>query len=270
MFKVFKAFGIDTGDIQKIIFAKKLNRTPGNVDKPQRPKYDIKELPIPDHFYKLSDADSGNVIAAKARNYLINERFIDPESYPFYLSTGIVNSNDPKERALAKILVNRLIIPSFRNGIMVYYTARALDDSSKTRYIDASTPKTNVIYGFDKLHSSSKGPLLVAEGFFDAHHLKGVAVLGNGISKAQVDILNSSQRQKVVVPDKNKKGDSRKLAEQALELGWGVAFPLIGSCKDITNAIAKYGKLYVIDSIMKNVCYGNAADLATRNYYNLS
>lgn len=268
MYKIFRAFDISKEDIDKILFSKKINKTSNKSEKPQRQKVDIKELAIPDHFYKLSDADSGNVIATKAKDYLMNERLIDPDSYPFYLSTGIAGDS-VKDQANAKILINRLIIPSFRNNKMVYFIARALDDTMKTRYINPPVPKGNIIYGFDRLYNNAKGPLFVTEGFFDAHHLKGVAVLENHMTKEQIDILNSSSRNKVVVPDKNKKNDSQKLAEQAIGLGWGVSLPVIGSCKDITEAIKKYGKLYVIDSAMKNIFYGAAAELGLKNYYSL-
>lgn len=257
MSKIFNSFNIPRDQISSIVFKKKVAKT-GPAAKPKREKIAIKPIEIPNHFYKLNEADTDDLIAIKAREYLQN-RHIDPSSYPFYLSTGVSHTDDPADISLAKSLRNRLIIPSMRNNKMVYYIARSLDPNSKLKYLNASVPKTNIIYGFDKLYTNIKIPLFVQEGFFDAYHLDGVAVLQNKMTKDQIDILEKSPRMKVVVPDRH--GDSKKLAEQALDLGWGLAIPDIGACKDTNEAIIKYGKLYVIDSIMKNIKTGRAAEM---------
>lgn len=264
MDKTFKAFGIPKKIITQLIFSKKKDKNFKEFQKPQRLKQDIKEIEIPDHFYKLSDADDNNIIANNAKKYLIEKRFINPSTYTFYLSTGITNNNDPKNISLAKVLFNRLIIPSFKQNKMVYYIARALDENSKLPYINANVPKSNIIYGFAEIYRNTEAPLFILEGFFDAFHLNGVAVLENRITKNQIDILNFSKRKKVVVPDRM--GDSKKLAEQALELGWAISIPDIGTCKDVTEGIKKYGKLYVIDSVMKNIKEGNAAKIKLKSF----
>jgi hypothetical protein len=255
MSKIFSAFGIPRKDITSLVFAKKVNKSI-STSVPVYKKLELKTLEIPDHFYLLSSADSNNVIAENAREYLRN-RFINPESYPYYLSTGISTSDDPGEISAAKYLANRIIIPSFFREKMVYYIARSLDPESKLPYMNANVPRSNVIYGFDKLYTTPKKLLFVTEGFFDAQHLDGVSVLENRLSSEQAEILDKSPRQKIVVPDN--KGDSDALLEHAAKMDWGVSIPDIGDCKDITDGIKKYGKLYVIDSVMKNVKIGRKA-----------
>lgn len=253
--EVFKAYNIPKDLVNAIVFQKKINNSPQSI-KAKSPKAAIKPIEIPDHFYKLSDADCDNVIAIKAKEYL-RSRFVDPDSYPFYLSTGISNSQHPKDIHYAKLFHNRIIIPSMRNGAMVYYIARSLNPDSLKPYLNAPVPHANIIYGFDQLYSNPNNYLFITEGWFDAYHLNGVAVLENHMTKDQIEILQKSPRKKIIVPDR--KGDSKKLAEQGVELGWGITLPEIGSCKDVTAAIKKYHKLYVLDSVMKNIREGEKA-----------
>ncbi len=245
---IFEKFNVPKTEYSDIIYSKKLNKE--NNNKIEKKENIIKTLDIPNHFYKLSEAKVDNVIAINAKEYLIS-RNVEPDSYPFFLSTGISDSANPKEVIAAKLLRNRIIIPSFKGPSMVYYQARSLDVDSKIPYINADTPKGNIIYGFDKLFINQNAPLFITEGFFDAYHLQGVAVLENSMTTAQIDIIERSPRPKVVVPDS--KGDSKKLAEQAINQGWGISIPEIGNCKDIDEAIKKYGKLYVLDSVMKTI-----------------
>lgn len=263
MNKIFLAFGIPKDPINTILFKKKLERgTP--LVKQKRESKTANPIAVPDHFYKLCDAEPDDVIAIKAKDYLITERFIDPSEYPFYLSTGISKSTNPKDISLAKSLRNRIIIPSFKREQMVYWIARSLDKNSKLRYLNLDIPKGNIIYGFDRLYAATRAPLFICEGFFDAFHVNGVAVLENSMTKDQIDLIDRSPRTKIVIPDKH--GDSKRLAEQALDKGWSISLPDIGSCTDISKGIAKYGKLYVIDSIVKNIQYGRSARLSLKKY----
>ena len=53
----------------------------------------------------------------------------------------------------------------------------------------------------------------------------------------------------IIVPDTDRAG--RKLVERAVELGWTVSFPVWQeTCKDINEAVVKYGKLFVLKSIL--------------------
>jgi hypothetical protein len=53
------------------------------------------------------------------------------------------------------------------------------------------------------------------------------------------------------VPDRDAPG--QKLINQAIEFGWSVAFPeWEDSVKDTADAVSKYGRLFVIQSILKS------------------
>lgn len=262
---ILSAFKIPE-DQHKKIANKKFFSKESPISKKQSISNEINYIEIPSHFYKLCDAKNDDVIAEKAKSYLLSRK-INPESYDFYLSSGIVNSGNPREEAIAKSLRNRLIIPAYKNGKMIYWQARLLDTSKKEeKYLSPQLPKSKVIYGYDRLFTDSDKPLFITEGFFDSHLLNGIAVLGNELSKFQIDLINKSNRRKIVVPDrkinKSKTDNGKKLASQALSLGWEISLPDFGECTDVNSAIIKYGKIYVMNSINQKISSGFLAKIS--------
>lgn len=80
----------------------------------------------------------------------------------------------------------------------------------------------------------------------------GVSVLGNEVSSQQLDLLQKSKRRKVLVPDFG--GDSNKLIEQFVENGWEISVPEFSkSCKDVSESVIKYGKLFTAYDISQNI-----------------
>ena len=56
-------------------------------------------------------------------------------------------------------------------------------------------------------------------------------------------------REVIVVPDRDRAGV--KLIDNAIEYGWSVSFPVWQeTCKDINEAVVKYGRLFVLKSII--------------------
>ena len=102
--------------------------------------------------------------------------------------------------------------------------------------------------------------LFVVEGFFDALHVDGISVQQNKMSSQQMDMIGSSPRKKVVIPDFN--GDSNKLAEQALSKGWGLALPdYHEECDDVTQAIQQFGKMTALQKIMDGIHFDYRAEI---------
>ena len=91
----------------------------------------------------------------------------------------------------------------------------------------------------------------MCEGPIDAIHVEGVAVLGSEIKDQQVAMINSLNKQVIVVPDKDKAGS--KMIETALEQGWSVSMPDWGKdINDIGDCVNQHGKLYTLYSIVNN------------------
>lgn len=155
-------------------------------------------------------------------------------------------------------LHKRVIIPYYYKGELVGYTARAIEDGIKPKYW--SSHPADFVFNLDTQEPDWKF-VIVCEGPFDAMSVDGVAVSGAEISDVQVDQIDRLQREVIVVPDFDIKTDERtgkkiwsgkKLIDRAIEAGWSVSFPVWAeTCKDINDAVVKYGKLFVIRSILE-------------------
>ena len=77
-----------------------------------------------------------------------------------------------------------------------------------------------------------------------------MSILGSEINDTQRELIDGLNKHVIVVPDRDAPG--QKLVDQAKEFGWSVAFPewekTVG---DVADAVAKYGRLFVLQSILK-------------------
>jgi len=251
MIKILDAFNIPDDEWKQVLLSGMAFN--GRKVKPKEQYIEIEpaEIELPKHFYPLveDDTDKWSIIA---RDYLEHDRGIDPDKHRFFLSTGKADTKYTKWKG-------RVIIPIYKDDKLVHYQGRSLI-KMKLKYLSPTTPKDKIIYGYDKLFKNPDLPLYVVEGYFDAVSIDGVAMFGNQLTKEQIKWLNRSQRPKVVIPDRL--GDGHLLANQAVKLGWSVGFPDIGSCKDMNEAVNRFGKLYVMKSIANNTHSEFAAQTA--------
>lgn len=139
----------------------------------------------------------------------------------------------------------RLIVPFYYESRLVGWTARAIDSDRNPRYLLETQP--GFVYGLDE-QRPNKVFCIVTEGPIDANHIEGVSIMGSEISEQQALLINRLNRDIIVVPDRDSNG--KKLAEQAIELGWQVSLPDWNhNCKDISDAVAEYGRLYTLYSV---------------------
>lgn len=163
-------------------------------------------------------------------------RSIDTARYEFYFT-------DSK----AYNLHRRIIIPYYYQGKIVGSSSRALDDGVKPKYW--SNHPADYVFNLDKQLADSKF-VIVVEGPFDAMAIDGVSIQGSEISDTQAELIDRLQREVIVVPDTDSAG--RKMVDRAVELGWTVSYPLWQeTCKDLNEAVVKYGKLFVLKSILE-------------------
>jgi len=274
MKKVFEAFNIPTDEINALKLGSMKRRdekgsaTTSSKESTQR-SINPKEIKLPDHFYRLDEAEPSDKWAEVAQFYL-EDRKINPTEYTFYLSTGVpkkIDGPDSMKHVFVKQAQKwkaRIIIPIYKDGKLIFYQGRDLSDKALKKYESPSTPKDRVLYGFDQLFSDNPAPLYVCEGFFDAFPINGVAVLGNQVTDAQAAWLNKSNRDKVYIPDKY--GTGAKNAERAKNLGWKISLPDVGNCKDISDAFVKYGKIYVHNTLREHTMDGFQAEAALNLY----
>jgi len=169
-------------------------------------------------------------------NYL-KSRGIDPTWYDFmYSEDSYFNFGQ------------RLIIPFYWRGDVVGYTGRLFEPSDKVKYVTEVQP--GYVFNMDAQDWSRKF-VLVTEGPFDAITTSGVSILGSEINDIQRELIEGLNRQIIVVPDRDRPGE--KLINQAIEFGWGVAFPeWHDSVEDTADAVLKYGRLFTMKSILKS------------------
>jgi hypothetical protein len=257
MLTVFDAFGIPKSDFNTAIFQgfvkRAANPNKGIDEKPSVPMV-YNNLTLPEFFRPLITDGNGDIYDELACEYLIN-RGIDPTTYSFM-------SVDKEKCSFVNWVQwkGRLIVPYYRNGNLIFYQGRDMMQSDRTKYLSPKDSRDTVLYGYDELYSYTEKPLYIHEGFFDAFMVKdSVATFSNKFTDQQIEILNRCQRPKVVIPDRAGKG--YLLANEAVKQGWSVSFPDIGSsCKDMNDAILKYGRLYVLKSIVDNTSSGFTAE----------
>ena len=169
-------------------------------------------------------------------NYL-KGRGMDPTWYDFMYSEDSYFNFD-----------QRLIIPFYWRGDVVGYTGRLFEPSDKVKYVTEVQP--GYVFNMDAQDWSRKF-VLVTEGPFDAITTSGVSILGSEINDIQKELIEGLNRQIIVVPDRDRPGE--KLINQAIEFGWGVAFPeWHDSVEDTADAVLKYGRLFTMKSILKS------------------
>lgn len=165
----------------------------------------------------------------------LTRRGIHYDEYPF-----MVTPNHQGRQA------NRIIIPfTFENKI-VGHTSRYLDDR-KPKFINEQQP--GYVFGYDLQRPEWEVCLLV-EGIFDALSLNCCALTHNTFNDYQVEVLRKLNRKIIFVPDQDNTGLS--MCDRALDLGFHVSIPNWSNCKDVNDAVVKYGRLPTLLSILQN------------------
>jgi DNA primase len=141
--------------------------------------------------------------------------------------------------------VDRVIVPFYQDGMIVGYTGRKITEG-KPKYLTDAQP--GYVFNIDA-QTADRKYVIVVEGQFDAIAVDGCAIMHNEPNKTQIMRLNTLQREVIVVPDKDKPG--AKMLKAAIENKWSVSLPPWGDdVKDVADAVKKYGRLYVITTIL--------------------
>ena len=149
------------------------------------------------------------------------------------------------------MMKNRLIIPYYYNQEMVGFTGRHISPPTKDtpKYINNS--QAGYVFNIDKYVYSDRDIVVVTEGVLDAILIDGISPLGNTMNERQVQQINSLNKRVILCPDRDTPG--KDLIKQAAELGWEVSFPPWDvDCKDVGDAVTRYGRLLTLSSIIKH------------------
>jgi hypothetical protein len=232
--KLLKWLGADDTDIKRLVIEAIRVR---ELVSPEEVKAEAEEEKIEFKVRDLPD-DAENLVALDyvhpALEYCV-ARKIDIAKYQFYAT-----------RQAQYNLHKRIIIPFVWQGRTIGYTARAIEDNVKPKYHSNYEP--NFVFNINNQLADSKF-VIVCEGPFDAMSIDGVAVLNNECNETQADIIESLGREVIVVADRDRAG--ARMIANAIEYGWTVSFPVwLETCKDVNEAVVKYGKLFVLKTIL--------------------
>ena len=167
----------------------------------------------------------------------MSSRGIGPDWYDFMYSPSKIWD-----------MYQRLLIPFYWKGEIVGFTGRVFEESQAVKYYTDVWP--GYVFNMDAQDWTRKF-VIVTEGPFDAISVSGVSILGSEINDTQRELIDNLNRQVILVPDRDTPG--QKLIDQALEFGWSVAFPeWQKGVVDVADAVSKYGRLFVMQSILKS------------------
>lgn len=269
MRKLFSWFGATDDEIKKVVF--KLFQVNSALEaegaiSPQAQHQsftvDFKEVPMP---------KGAKPFSYWAESNLVNQDFLAVANY--VANRGDEIFNNPREYwwtpDKAHNMHKRVIIPFYWRNKIVGWTCRTIDPKEKNRYYSEQQP--NYLYNNEAMFVPERKFILLVEGPFDAISIDGVATLGAKISKQQIDWLNRSGKEIIVVPDRDLR--SRTLIDAALENGWAVSYPWGKTfdkwdreVKDAADAVKKYGRLYTVRTIIENK---TANKVKIETYFNM-
>lgn len=170
-------------------------------------------------------------------NEYLAERKIDLEDYPFYASV------DKKYK-------DRVIIPFYKHGGLIYWQARSIT-GSKLRYLNCEMSKEAVMFNMDELYKKSSNPLYITEGVFDAIGVHGVAVIGSKLNPAKIELLRQSRRDLVFVIDSDNNGV--QLCESVLQYNLG-SITRLSKGLDVNKSVMNYGRFWTFYQLVQNTC----------------
>ena len=147
-------------------------------------------------------------------------------------------------------LDQRIIIPFYYRDKIVGWTARyaGTPPSGTPRYYNSDL-QTGYLFNCDAITKGTRKYIILVEGPFDAVAIDGVAALGSKLSRQQLSWLNSTDREIILLPDRQR--NNQGLIDIALEQGWSVSFPdWEDDVKDAADASCRYGKLFTLRTII--------------------
>ena len=245
-FRIFlREIGVPNDIIQRLVFeAYKEKHSLGNpteiaiVGKAQKA---WKEISLPDNTMRMTEwlecgCDDSNLI--RAADYAIGRKFHNLDELYWTPNTSMA-------------LHRRIILPFTYENKIVGYTARWIGqppNKKVPKYIN-NIPK-DYVYNLDNQTNDRRYVILI-EGVFDARAVDGISTTNNEISKEQIEIINSLDREVIVCPDRDKAG--YKFVKTAIQQNWAVSFPRWDDgIKDASQASEKYGRILTTQSIIES------------------
>lgn len=215
-------------------------------------KETLKELP---KFEPRDPCPGQSIMSWLNGGYMTEEIYNKLEAAIHYLdSRGLGDKLNEFYWTDDEALSNRVLVPFTWLGKPMGYSGRLFTEGAKrVKYLSNYPP--NMLWGYDRQKSNAKYSIVV-EGLIDAVSINSIAVCSNEINETQAMIIDSLDREIIVVPDRDTAG--LKMVKGALEYGWNVSFPdWEPDVKDVNQAVERYGQLFTMRSILDSVQTSN-------------
>lgn len=250
--KWLKWLQVDESTVNRLVFEalreKDEFQLTGRVAAPNEEiKLTYKKMPLPEGAVSFTAMAAFDKLSDGGAHFSPN--FINAISYTLDRNVNIAKYEFYWADQMSHRMNKRVIIPFTWMGEIIGYTARAFDEKISPKY--HMQVDEGYVFNLD-MQDDAWQFVIVTEGPFDAMAIDCAAVLHNVISNKQVEALESLNREIIVVPHWDSSGGG--LIDAALQNGWSVSFPVWSeTCKDISEAVKKYGKLFVLKDIIDNV-----------------
>lgn len=204
-------------------------------------KINFDEIELPKKAKSVTEWAVGNPPAKfyEVANYLISRNITAFDS--FYWSPDLKNQ-----------MSNRVIIPFYFGDKIVGYTARFIKDRIPSNITKYHTKCPNgFLFNNKHIDNRDRKYIILVEGPIDALAVEGVAYMSNTLTPKQVSWLNSSDKDVILVPDKDNSG--LEAVEIAIENNWYVSFPEWEDVGDVDDAVNKYGTIWTVGNILNKM-----------------
>lgn len=249
---VMKNFGVPTEEIRKAKF--KAWQIRGQMELDISPEYkpDWHQLKFP----TLEMPEGARLFSEWVKEDNPPKNFLDAANYVNDRGEGFLGAyNYYWSPSLKHGLNRRVIIPFYWKGNLVGWNARLIKGDGDRYYGDIPS---NFLFNSRVIGLEDRKFIIVVEGLFDAIAIDGVGACGGSLTKEQIQWLNSSGQEIILVPDKDKAGQA--LIDIAIKEGWSVSIPIADSynlswdadIEDVADAVQRYGRLYTLRSIIDN------------------
>ena len=228
--QLFRWLGLNNTDVGKLgLIALKFQEASTKLEKILN--FDLHEIHLPDNCQLLTTWAEQSDNVTPIIEYLLN-RGMNIDWYDWMWSP-------------APGYQDRVVIPFYNDGKIVGYTGRKITDG-KPKYLTDS--QNGYVFNLDR-QTRDRQYVIVVEGQFDAIAIDGVAIMTNEPNDTQVARLQALGREIVCVPDRDQPG--AKMLRHAIKNNWSVSLPPWGDdVKDVADAVKKYGRLYVLTTIL--------------------
>jgi hypothetical protein len=145
-------------------------------------------------------------------------------------------------------LNNRVILPLTYDNKIVGFQSRYVGQVPDKLAKYYKRAPADYVFGLDR-QRDSRQYVIVTEGEFDALLTNGLSLGSNNLSDRQIQLIEDLNIEPILLPDADSSG--KDLVERAADFGWSVSFPEWEGCKDVGDAVKKYGRLFAVYSILQ-------------------